>query len=34
MLGGTAVDLYLTLWNRTEREGSDFWRERVAVTWT
>ena len=35
VLGGTAVDLYLSLWNRTERpalEGT--WRERAAVTWS
>ncbi|MFC5492399.1 maleylpyruvate isomerase family mycothiol-dependent enzyme [Nocardioides caricicola] len=35
VLAGTAVDLYLSLWNRTARaslEGT--WRERAAVTWT
>jgi uncharacterized protein (TIGR03083 family) len=33
-LEGTAVDLYLSLWNRTRREGLDgAWRERAAVTW-
>ena len=35
VLTGTAVDLYLSLWNRTERpplEGG--WRERAAVTWS
>ena len=34
-LQGTAVDLYLSLWNRTRREGLDgTWRERAAVTWS
>lgn len=33
-LQGTAVDLYLSLWNRTSREGLEgTWRERAAVTW-
>ena len=35
VLNGSAVDLYLSLWNRTERpalEGT--WRERAAVTWS
>ena len=35
VLDGSAVDLYLSLWNRTDRpalEGT--WRERAAVTWT
>lgn len=33
-LEGSAVDLYLSLWNRTGREGLDgAWRERAAVTW-
>ncbi len=35
VLGGSAVDLYLSLWNRT---GSpvlgDGWRERAAITWS
>jgi hypothetical protein len=31
-LEGTAVDLYLSLWNRTGRPGLDTWRERAAVT--
>ena len=33
-LAGTAVDLYLALWNRVERDGLDAWRERAAVTWS
>ncbi|MCW2773593.1 MAG: hypothetical protein JWN91_1919 [Nocardioides sp.] len=34
-LEGTAVDLYLSLWNRTGREALDgAWRERAAVTWS
>jgi uncharacterized protein (TIGR03083 family) len=34
-LRGTAVDLYLSLWNRTGRPGlSDAWRDRAAVTWS
>jgi uncharacterized protein (TIGR03083 family) len=34
-LEGTAVDLYLSLWNRTGRDGLDpAWRERAAVTWS
>ena len=34
-LEGTAVDLYLTLWNRAVRPGLDgTWRERAAVTWS
>jgi hypothetical protein len=34
-LEGTAVDLYLSLWNRTTRDGLDpAWRERAAVTWS
>lgn len=35
VLEGTAVDLYLSLWNRTGRpalEGT--WRDRAAVTWS
>ena len=33
--GGTAVDLYLSLWNRTRRDGLDgAWRDRAAVTWS
>jgi uncharacterized protein (TIGR03083 family) len=34
-LDGTAVDLYLSLWNRTDRQGLDpAWRDRTAVTWS
>jgi uncharacterized protein (TIGR03083 family) len=34
-LDGTAVDLYLSLWNRSEREGiDDTWRDRAAITWS
>lgn len=34
VLNGTAVDLYLSLWNRTERPGLEgTWRERAAITW-
>ena len=34
VLDGTAVHLYLALWNRTSRPGLDpAWRERAAVTW-
>lgn len=34
-LAGTAVDLYLSLWNRTAREGLEgSWRERAAISWT
>jgi uncharacterized protein (TIGR03083 family) len=33
-LEGTAVDLYVSLWNRTERAGlGGTWRDRAAVTW-
>jgi hypothetical protein len=35
LLAGTAVDLYLSLWNRTSREELDgSWRERAAITWS
>jgi uncharacterized protein (TIGR03083 family) len=31
---GDAVDVYLSLWNRTDRPGLDAgWRDRAAVTW-
>lgn len=33
VLDGSAVELYLALWNRTRRDGLDAWRERAAVTW-
>ncbi|CAI9402339.1 maleylpyruvate isomerase family mycothiol-dependent enzyme [Nocardioides sp. T2.26MG-1] len=34
-LDGTAVHLYLALWNRTPRPGLEAdWRERAAVTWS
>ncbi len=34
VLDGSAVHLYLALWNRTPRPGLDAaWRERAAVTW-
>jgi uncharacterized protein (TIGR03083 family) len=34
VLAGTAVDLYLALWNRTTRADlQGTWRERAAVTW-
>ncbi len=35
VLNGGAVDLYLSLWNRTERPALDgTWRDRAAVTWS
>jgi uncharacterized protein (TIGR03083 family) len=34
-LAGSAVDLYLSLWNRTAREDiDDTWHERAVVTWS
>jgi uncharacterized protein (TIGR03083 family) len=34
-LEGTAVDVYLSLWNRTGREDlDDSWRDRSAVRWS
>ena len=34
VLAGTAVDLYLSLWNRTTHASlTDAWRERAAITW-
>jgi uncharacterized protein (TIGR03083 family) len=34
VLDGTAVDLYLTLWNRTGRQAlGGSWQDRAAVTW-
>ena len=31
---GSAVDLYLTLWNRAERPRLSGWRELASVTWS
>ncbi len=34
VLDGSAVELYLALWNRTRRDGlDDGWRERAAIVW-